>query len=138
MIGQYSPLPSVLSPQAGTPLNDVSPSMMITPTDSSSLPHNTYWSGYRRAWTGTFPFDVSLAVQQFTASNMPSTSTLPSMESFDDKLQFLPSLSASPLALMRCALRHYLGHLYCRFVCVDSFLPQAFRTLLAIASSLCI
>jgi protein JSN1 len=106
MIGRYRPPALRALASGGSPPNDVSPSTTITPTDSSSLPTNTYSSGYRRARAGTLPSNVSLAAQQYAASNTPSPSTFPSTESFSEQLQLLPQSSATPPASMRPALRH--------------------------------
>jgi protein JSN1 len=105
MIGRYRPPALRAMTSGGSPPNDVSPSTTITPTDSSSLPTNTYSSGYRRARAGTLPSNVSLAAQQYAASNTHSPSTLTSTESFSEQLQLLPPSSATPPA-MRPSLRH--------------------------------
>lgn len=106
MIGRYRPPALRALASGGSPPNDVSPSTTITPTDSSSLPINTYSSGYRRARAGTLPSNVSLAAQQYAASNTPSLSTFPSTESFGDQLQLFPQSSATPPVSLRPALRH--------------------------------
>ncbi|KAH9057094.1 hypothetical protein EDB83DRAFT_2506783 [Lactarius deliciosus] len=106
MIGRYRPPALRALASGGSPPNDVSPSTTITPTDSSSLPSNTYSSGYRRARAGTLPSNVSLAAQQYAASNTPSPSTFPSTESFSEQLQHFPQSSATPPASMRPTLRH--------------------------------
>ncbi|KAF8266603.1 hypothetical protein EI94DRAFT_1772066 [Lactarius quietus] len=82
MIGRYRPPALRALASGGSPPNDVSPSTTITPTDSSSLPTNTYSSGYRRARAGTLPSNVSLAAQH--------PSAFPSTESFSEQLQLLP------------------------------------------------
>jgi protein JSN1 len=105
MIGRYRPPALRALASGGSPPNEVSPSTTITPTDSSSLPTNTYSSGYRRARAGTLPSNVSLAAQQYAAYNTPSPSTLTSTESFSEQLQ-LPQSSATPPASMRPTLRH--------------------------------
>ena len=106
MIGRYRPPALRALASGGSPPNDVSPSTTITPTDGSSLPTNTYSSGYRRARAGTLPSNVSLAAQQYAASNTPSPNAFPSTESFSEQLQLLPQSSATPPASMRPALRH--------------------------------
>jgi protein JSN1 len=106
MIGRYRPPALRALASGGSPPNDVSPSTSITPTDSSGLPPNIYSSGYRRARAGTLPSNVSLAAQQYAASNTPSPSTLPSTESFTEQLQLLTPSSATPLAPIRPTLRH--------------------------------
>src|SRR5713101_8640530 len=103
MIGRYRPPALRGLTSGGSPTNEISPSSTITPTDSSSLPNNTYSSGYRRARAGTLPSNVSLAAQQYAASNTPSSS-IP--ESFSEQLQLLPQSSVTPTASMRPALRH--------------------------------
>jgi protein JSN1 len=105
MIGRYRPPALRGLASGGSPPNEISPSSTITPTDSSSLPNNTYSSGYRRARAGTLPSNVSLAAQQYAASNTPSSSTLTSTDSFSEQLQLLPQSSATPTS-MRPALRH--------------------------------
>jgi protein JSN1 len=106
MIDRYRPPALRALASGGSSPNEVSPSTTITPTDSSSLPINTYSSGYRRARAGTLPSNMSLAAQQYAASNTPSPSTLTPRESFNDQLQLLPQSSATPPAPMRPALRH--------------------------------
>ncbi|KAI0255365.1 hypothetical protein BJV78DRAFT_1119714 [Lactifluus subvellereus] len=106
MIGRYRPPALRALASGGSPPNDVSPSTSITPTDSSGLPPNTYSSGYRRARAGTLPSNVSLAAQQYAASNTPSPSTMASTESFAEQLQLLPPPSATPPAPIRPTLRH--------------------------------
>src|SRR6266850_911508 len=106
MIGRYRPPALRALASGGSPPNEVSPSTTITPTDSSNLPTNTYSSGYRRARAGTLPSNVSLAAQQYAASNIPSPSTLTSTESFNEQLQLFPQSSATPPAPMRPTLRH--------------------------------
>lgn len=106
MIGRYRPPALRGLTSGGSPPNEVSPSTTITPTDSSGLPNNAYSSGYRRARAGTLPSNVSLAAQQYAASNTPSSSTLTSTESFSEQLQLLPQSSATPTTSIRPALRH--------------------------------
>ncbi|KAI0303363.1 hypothetical protein B0F90DRAFT_1809585 [Multifurca ochricompacta] len=106
MIGRYRPPALRALASGGSPPNDVSPSTTITPADTSSLPTNTYSSGYRRARAGTLPSNVSLAAQQYAASNTPSPSAFPSTESFSEQLQLLPQPSATPQASIRPPLRH--------------------------------
>ena len=103
MIGRYRPPALRALASGGSPPNEVSPSTTITPTD---LPTNTYTPGYRRARAGTLPSNVSLAAQQYAASNTPSPSTLTSTESFNEQLHLFPQSSATPPAPMRPALRH--------------------------------
>ena len=106
MIGRYRPPALRALASGGSPPNEVSPSTTITPTDNSSLPTNTYSSGYRRARAGTLPSNVSLAAQQYAASNTPSPSTLTSTDSFGEQLQLFPQSSATPPGSMRPTLRH--------------------------------
>ncbi len=106
MIGRYRPPALRGLASGGSPPNEVSPSTTITPTDSSSLPSNSYSSGYRRARAGTLPSNVSLAAQQYAASNTPSPSTLTSTESFSEQLQLFPQSSAALPTSLRPALRH--------------------------------
>jgi protein JSN1 len=106
MIGRYRPPALRGLTSGGSPPNEVSPSTTITPTDGSGLPNNTYSSGYRRARAGTLPSNVSLAAQQYAASNTPSSSTMTSTELFSEQLQLLPQSSATPTTSMRPALRH--------------------------------
>ena len=107
MPGRYS-LPALYALMSGghTPKGG-SPATTITPSpDNSSTPTNTYTPGYRRARAGTLPSNVSLAAQQYAASNTPSPSTLTSTESFNEQLHLFPQSSATPPAPMRPALRH--------------------------------
>jgi protein JSN1 len=106
MIGRYRPPALRALTSGGSPPNEVSPSTTITPTDNSSLPTNAYSSGYRRARAGTLPSNVSLAAQQYAASNTPSPSTLTSTDSFSEQLQLLSQSSATPTGSMRPTLRH--------------------------------
>ncbi|KAI9508840.1 hypothetical protein F5148DRAFT_839232 [Russula earlei] len=106
MIDRYRPPALRALASGGSSPNEVSPSTTITPTDSASLPTNTYSSGYRRARAGTLPSNVSLAAQQYAASNAPSPSTLTPRESFSEQLQLLPQSGATPPAPMRPTLRH--------------------------------
>jgi protein JSN1 len=106
MIGRYRPPALRAMASGGSPPNDVSPSTTITPTDSSGLPPNIYSSGFRRARAGTLPSNVSLAAQQYAASNTPSPNTMHSTESFTEQLQLLPPSSATPPTPIRPALRH--------------------------------
>jgi len=106
MIGRYRPPALRALASGGSPPNEVSPATTITPTDSSSLPTNTYTPGYRRARAGTLPSNVSLAAQQYAASNTPSPTTLTSTESFNEQLHLFPQSSATPPAPMRPVLRH--------------------------------
>ncbi|KAI0262864.1 hypothetical protein BC834DRAFT_939187 [Gloeopeniophorella convolvens] len=106
MIGRYRPPALRALASGGSPPNDVSPSNTITPADSSNLPPNNFSAGYRRARAGTLPSNVSLAAQQYAASNILSPGALPSTESFSEQLQLLPQSSATSPAPMRPSLRH--------------------------------
>ena len=106
MIGRYRPPALRALASGGSPPNEVSPATTITPTDGFSLPTNNYTPGYRRARAGTLPSNVSLAAQQYAASNTPSPSALTSTESFNEQLHLFPQSSVTPPAPMRPALRH--------------------------------
>jgi len=104
MIGRYRPPALRALASGGSPLNEVSPGTTIAPTDSSCPPTNTDTPGYRRARVGTLLSNVSLAAQQYVASNTPSPRTLPSTESFNEHIP--PQASATPPILMWPTLGH--------------------------------
>src|SRR5882762_10227462 len=85
MIGRYRPPALRALASGGSPPNDISPSP-ATPADGSGLPPNSFPAGFRRARAGTLPSNVSLAAQQYAATNTLG-STIPSTESFSEQLQ---------------------------------------------------
>ncbi|THH09485.1 hypothetical protein EW146_g8674 [Bondarzewia mesenterica] len=111
MIGRYRPPALRALASGGSPPNDISPSTTNTTTsaDGSGLPINSFPAGFRRARAGTLPSNVSLAAQQYAATNTLGN-TIPSTESFGEQMQMqssaVQSAATAAAAPMRPSLRH--------------------------------
>ncbi|KAA1471339.1 hypothetical protein DENSPDRAFT_106828 [Dentipellis sp. KUC8613] len=106
MIGRYRPPALRAMASGGSPPNDNPSSGTTTPVDGGH-PASQYPPGFRRARAGTLPSNISLAAQQYAASNLDTG--IASTESFSEQLQRQNALTpqnASPAAPMRPSLRH--------------------------------